>query len=51
MKTITVSVAGKRLVVEIDATAMVKWENRAKAAGLSLSRCLSLFLSEEVQRT
>lgn len=51
MKKISLSVAGKSLVISLDATAFVKWENRAKAQGLTLARLLSLFLTKEVQRT
>ena len=40
-----------RLLLKIDSTAIVKWENRAAAAGKSLTRYLSLFLTNEVQRT
>ncbi len=40
-----------RLVLKIDATAIVKLENRATAAGKSLADYDSLFLSKEVQRT
>ena len=37
--------------LKIDATALVKWENRAAAAGMSLTRYVSLFLADKVQRT
>jgi hypothetical protein len=39
------------LTVELDSTAYVKWENRAKAVNVPLRLLLSLFLTEEVQRT
>ena len=51
MNEITITVDGNLISINLDATAFVKWENRAKAVGLSLSRCLSLFLAAEVQRT
>lgn len=51
MKKISVSVAGKSLVINLDATAFVKWENRAKAVNLNVAALLSLFLTAEVQRT
>ena len=41
----------KKWLLKIDATALVKWENRAAAAGMSLVRYLSLFLSSGLQRT
>ncbi len=40
-----------RWTLKIDATALVKWENRAAAAGMSLARYVSLFLAGKVQRT
>lgn len=40
-----------RLVLKLDATAIVKLENRAAAAGKSLADYVSLFLTKEVQRT
>lgn len=53
MNTIKVDVAvnGSNLTIEMDVTAFVKWENRAKKAGVSTGKFLSLFLSKEVQRT
>lgn len=51
MKRIKVRVDGQDLVIELDATAYVKWENRARAARISLPLLLSLFLTAEVQRT
>lgn len=50
-KRIAVIVAQNILVVDIDATAYVKWENRARAAKIPLPLLLSLFLTDEVQRT
>ena len=50
-KRIELIVAEKVMTVEIDATAYVKWENRAKAANVPLCLLLSLFLTDEVQRT
>lgn len=38
-------------ILKLDATALVKWENRAAAAGMSLARYVSLFLAGKVQRT
>ena len=40
-----------RMKLKLDATAVVKWENRAAAAGMPLTRYLSLFLTGKVQRT
>lgn len=37
--------------ISLDAKARVKWENRAKAVNVPLCLLLSLFLTEEVQRT
>lgn len=48
---IEVSVNGDALEIEMDVTAFVKWENRAKRAGVSIGEHLSLFLTNEVQRT
>ena len=50
-KDVELVVDGERLVIAMDVTAFVKWENRAKEAGMSVESCLSLFLSEGVQRT
>lgn len=50
-KRIEVIVAQNMMTIEIDTTAYVKWENRAKAANVPLCLLLSLFLAEEVQRT
>ena len=50
-KRIEVIVAQNVLTIEMDTTAYVKWENRAKAVDVPLSLLLSLFLTEEVQRT
>lgn len=50
-KRIDVIVAQNVLTIEMDSTAYVKWENRAKAASVPLCLLLSLFLTEEVQRT
>ena len=50
-KRIEVIVAQNVLTIEMDTTAYVKWENRAKAVNVPLSLLLSLFLTEEVQRT
>ena len=41
----------KRWKLKIDATALVKLENRAAAAGMTLARYVSLFLTDKVQRT
>ena len=46
-----VIVAQNVLTIEMDTTAYVKWENRAKAVNVPLCLLLSLFLTEEVQRT
>ena len=51
MKRISVATDGGTLDLEIDATAFVKLENRAKAAGCSTADYISLFLASEVQRT
>jgi len=48
---ISVKVGEDTLDIELDATAFVKWENRAKAARIALPLLLSLFLAAEVQRT
>ena len=48
---ITVKVGENDLTIELDATAFVKWENRARAARIALPLLLSLFLAAEVQRT
>ncbi len=50
-KRIDVIVAQNVLTIEMDTTAYVKWENRAKAVNVPLCLLLSLFLTEEVQRT
>lgn len=50
-KRIEVIVAQNVLTIEMDTTAYVKWENRANAANVPLCLLLSLFLTEEVQRT
>jgi hypothetical protein len=50
-KRIIVNVGEDVLDIELDATAFVKWENRAKAARIALPLLLSLFLAAEVQRT
>ena len=50
-KKIAVKVGKDALEIELDATAYVKWENRAKAARIALPLLLSLFLTAEVQRT
>lgn len=50
-KRIAVIVDRSVLHIEMDATAFVKWENRAKASKIPLPLLLSLFLSAEVQRT
>lgn len=50
-KRIEVIVAQNVLTIEMDTTAYVKWENRAKAVNIPLCLLLSLFLTEEVQRT
>jgi hypothetical protein len=50
-KRIEVIVAQNVLTIEMDTTAYVKWENRAKAVNVPLCLLLSLFLTEEVQRT
>ena len=50
-KRIEVIVAQNVLTIEMDTTAYVKWENRAKAVNVPLCLLLSLFLAEEVQRT
>ncbi len=51
MKRLAITVNEETISLKIDATAYVKWENRAKAAKIPLARLLSLFLTEEVQRT
>jgi len=51
MKHVTVRLGDESLVIEIDATAYVKWENRARAARIALPLLLSLFLAAQVQRT
>lgn len=48
---VDIEMDGQTLSVTLDVTAFVKWENRAAAAGMSLSKYLSLFLNQEVQRT
>ena len=50
-KRVEVIVARNVLTIEMDTTAYVKWENRAKAVNVPLCLLLSLFLAEEVQRT
>jgi hypothetical protein len=50
-KRVEVIVAQNVLTIEMDTTAYVKWENRAKAVNVPLCLLLSLFLTEEVQRT
>ena len=50
-KRVEVIVAQNVLTIEMDTTAYVKWENRAKAVNVPLCLLLSLFLAEEVQRT
>ena len=50
-KRVSVQVKGSKIVLKLDATAFVKWENRAAAAGVPLLKYLSLFLAEKVQRT
>ena len=50
-KRIEVIVAQNVLTIEMDTTAYVKWENRAKAVNVPLCLLLSIFLTEEVQRT
>ena len=50
-KRIEVIVAQNVLTIEMDTTAYVKWENRAKAVNVPLCLLLSLFLTEGVQRT
>jgi len=50
-RTISVQVGEDTLTIDLDATAFVKWENRAKAARIALPLLLSLFLAAEVQRT
>lgn len=51
MKRLAITVNEETINLEIDATAYVKWENRAKAARIPLALLLSLFLTAEVQRT
>ncbi len=48
---VSVKVGEDTMDIELDATAFVKWENRAKAARIALPLLLSLFLTAEVQRT
>lgn len=50
-RSIEVLVAANVMRIELDATAFVKWENRARAANVPLAILLSLFLTDEVQRT
>ena len=50
-KRVSVQVKGSKIVLKLDATAFVKWENRAAAAGVPLLKYLSLFLAGKVQRT
>ena len=50
-KKIIVKVGEDRMTIELDATAFVKWENRAAAEKKTLAEYLSLFLTQEVQRT
>jgi len=50
-KRIEVIVAQNVLTIEMDTTAYVKWEDRAKAVNVPLCLLLSLFLTEDVQRT
>lgn len=50
-KRLEVIVAQNVLTIEMDTTAYVKWENRAKAVHVPLCLLLSLFLAEQVQRT
>ena len=48
---VDVLIANSVMTLELDATAFVKWENRAKAAEVPLPLFLSLFLTAEVKRT
>ena len=50
-KRIEVMVEQNVMTIEMDTTAYVKWENRAKAVNVPVCLLLSLFLNEEVQRT
>ena len=50
-KRIEVIDAQNVLTIEMHTTAYVKWEYRAKAVNVPLCLLLSLFLTEEVQRT
>lgn len=50
-KRVVVKVGSGKMTIELDATAFVKWENRAAAEKKTLTECLSLFLTNEVQRT
>ena len=45
---ITINVGETSFDIELDVTAYVKWENRAKAARIALPLLLSLFLAAEV---
>jgi len=51
MKRVAIVVSDETIELELDATAYVKWENRAQAARIPLALLLSLFLTAEVQRT
>ena len=51
IKNIVVKVGETRMTIKLDATALVKWENRAAAEKKTLAEFLSLFLTQEVQRT
>ncbi len=46
-----VKIKGRAYRIMLDATALVKWENRAAAAKKPLAEFLSLFLTGKVQRT
>ena len=48
---VVVKAGAKDFRIKMDATAMVKWENRAAAAKKPLPEYLSLFLNGRVQRT
>lgn len=37
--------------IEVDVTAFVKWENRARKMGKTVEECVSIFLADQVQRT